>query len=360
MRARQGRIRVALIGCGAVARLYYAPALRELESAGSVEVIALLDPAAGHAAHLRETFTAARTACQLSELQPREFDLAIVASPHSLHAAQAIHFLEAGVSVLCEKPMATSVDDAGAMERAATASGVLLAIGLVRRFFPATQAIRRLLALRILGEIVSFEFSEGCASFGWPAASRGYFDKREAQGGVLMDIGVHALDLLQWWLGKPAIVEYADDAMGGIEANCLVRCRLDCGATGEVRLSRDCALANRYKVRGTRAWISWEAGQADHFDFGLADSSQVIRAGVGNPTASGFEQSFLNQLLNVIAALRGTEALLVPAAEGIAGIDLLEDCYRRRSLMSMPWLDDREIARGRELNGITTAGPVAR
>ena len=51
---------------------------------------------------------------------------------------------------------------------------------------------------------------------------------------MLMDIGVHALDLLQWWLGKTAVLEYADDAMGGIEANCLIRCRLECGATGEV------------------------------------------------------------------------------------------------------------------------------
>ena len=48
------RIRVALIGCGAVARLYYMPALRELETAGSLEVVALLDPVARHAALLRE------------------------------------------------------------------------------------------------------------------------------------------------------------------------------------------------------------------------------------------------------------------------------------------------------------------
>jgi predicted dehydrogenase len=349
-----------MIGCGAVARLYYMPALRELEAAGLLEVIALLDPIDRHAALLREAFPQAHTVTQLSELPRHAFDLAIVASPHSLHAAQTIHLLEAGASVLCEKPMATSVDDAAAMARAAAANQGLLAIGLVRRFFPATQMIRHMLALRVLGEISSFEFSEGYASFGWPAASRGYFNKLEAQGGVLMDIGVHALDLLQWWLGKSAVVDYADDAMGGIEANCLIHCRLDCGATGELRLSRDCALANRYTVRGTRGWLSWEVGQVDHFEFGFTDSSQVIQADVRNQAASNFEQSFLSQLRNVIAALRGTEALRVPAAEGIASIELIEHCYRQRSLMAMPWLGDREIARGRELNGITTAGPMVR
>ncbi len=360
MRAQDASIRVGLIGCGAVARLYYMPALRELEAAGSIEVAALLDPVAGHAALLHEAFPRAQMARQLPDLPRQGFDLAIVASPHSLHAAQTIELLEAGVSVLCEKPMATSVDDARAMIRAASVGPGLLAIGLVRRYFPATRMIRHMLALGTLGDITSFEFSEGFASFDWPAASRGYFSKREAQGGVLMDTGVHALDLLQWWLGKIAVLEYADDAMGGIEANCLIRCRLECGSTGEVRLSRDCALANRYTVRGSRGWLSWQAGQVDQFEFGFADSAQVVQARPRDQSASNFEQSFLSQLRNVIAALRGTEQLQVPAAEGIAGIELIENCYRQRSLMAMPWLDDREIARGRELNGGRMAGVVAR
>ena len=113
-------------------------------------------------------------------------------------------------------------------------------------------------------------------------------------------------------------------------------------------------------VRGTRGWLSWQAGQADHFEFGFADSPQVIQAGLRNRPPTNFEQSFLAHLLNVIAALRGTEALRVPAAEGIAGIELIEHCYRHRSLMAMPWLDDSEIARGRALNGGQAAGVVAR
>jgi len=360
MRVQDARIKVALIGCGAVARLYYMPALRVLEAAGLVEVVALLDPEASHAALLREAFPQARTLRQLSELPRGAFDLAIVASPHSLHAMQTIHLLEAGASVLCEKPMATLAEDARAMMRAAAVGRGLLAIGLVRRFFPATRMIRHVLEARALGEITSFEFSEGSATFDWPAASRDYFSKREAQGGVLMDIGAHALDLLQWWLGKSEIVDYADDAMGGIEANCLIRCRLDCGATGALRFSRDCALANRYTVHGARGWLSWQAGQVDRFDLGFADSSQVIQAGARNQVASNFEQSFLSQLRNVIAALRGTEELLVPAAEGIAGVELIENCYRQRSLMALPWLDDREFARGRELNGGKSAGAADR
>lgn len=358
MRTQSGRIKVALIGCGAVARLYYMPALRELEAGGLLEVVALLDPVASHATLLQKSFPSAGTVQQLSELSRHAYELAIVASPHSLHAAQAIHLLESGVSVLCEKPMATSMDDARAMVRAAAAGPGLLAIGLVRRFFPATRMIHHMLALRILGDVTSFEFSEGSETFGWPAASRGYFDKREAQGGVLMDIGAHALDLMQWWLGKCAVVDYADDAMGGIEANCLIRCQLESGVTGALRLSRDCALANRYTIQGAKGWLSWQAGQAGHFDLGLAGTPQVIQASVNDQATANFEQAFLCQLRNVVAAMHGTEALQVPAAEGIAGIELIETCYRGRSLMALPWFDDREIARARDLNGGKTAVAV--
>jgi predicted dehydrogenase len=354
------RTRVAVIGCGAVARLYYLPALRELESAGLLEVVALVDPVAAHMARLREAFPEARSYPQIPGSPADSIDLAIVASPHSLHAVQSIQLLQSGLAVLCEKPMATTSADARAMERAAAARPGQLAVALVRRFFPAARSIRDMLALRTLGDIRSFEFSEGSESFAWPAASSRYFDRRESQGGVLMDIGAHALDLLQWWLGKCTIVGYADDAMGGIEANCLVRCRLESGATGQVRLSRDCSLANRYTVRGTLGWISWRTEAVDQFEFGLAGSPGATLVRHPGQAETSFEQAFLAQLRNVVAALQGTDQLFVPAAEGIAGTELIEECYRQRSLMPQPWLDDREIARARELNGGDNAGVVAK
>ena len=328
--------------------------------AGSLEVAALLDPVASHAALLRQAFPRARMAHQLSDLPWHEFDLAIVASPHALHAAQTIQLLAAGVSVLCEKPMATSVDDARAMIQAASAARGLLAIGLVRRFFPASRMIRHMLALGALGDITSFEFSEGSASFGWPAASRGYFSKREAQGGVLMDIGVHALDLLQWWLGKTEVLEYADDAMGGIEANSLIRCRLECGAVGVVRLSRDCALESRYTVRGSRGWLSWQAGQVDHFELGFADSRQVIQAGsaTSRPRVSS-RRSSASCKTSLLRCAEQKSCGCRPRKESQASNWSKIATANVRS-WRCPGSRNSEIARARELNGGQVAGGVAR
>jgi predicted dehydrogenase len=358
--ATNRHLNVALIGCGAVARLYYAPALRQLEALGRLRVVAIVDPNPVNAAHIQSQFPASIHIRDLSELQARDINLAIVASPHSLHAEQSIKLLNAGISVLCEKPMATSIADAQAMLDAAASSSGILAIGMLRRFFPATQTIRRILALDVLGEITSFQFSEGDASFGWPVASPGYFRRSEAHGGVLLDIGVHALDLMLWWLGEPIETVYQDDAMGGLEVNCRLRCTFANGAVGEVRLSRDCALANRYTLRGTRGWLTWTVNEAEGFELGFEQADYLIRAGLHetihtltHPTpgkaAMSFEQSFVSQLNNVIAAMGNTEALLVPAVEGIAAIRLIEHCYRQCGLMPMPWLDENEIARATQL-----------
>jgi predicted dehydrogenase len=355
------KVRVALVGCGAVARLYYAPALRELEASGRLNVVAIVDPNPLNAAHIQAQFPTSAWSRDLAELRTHEVNLAVVASPHSMHAEHSIRLLNAGVSVLCEKPMATSVADAQAMMDAAKSASGILAIGMLRRFFPATQTIRRLLALNVLGEITSFQFSEGDASFHWPIASPSYFRRSHAHGGVLLDIGVHALDLMLWWLGDPIDTVYQDDAMGGIEVNCRLRCTFSQGAVGEVRLSRDCALANRYTLRGTNGWLTWTVNQADGFELGFEKTAHLLKAGlhealhvIPHPgpgkAALNFEQSFVSQLSNVIDAMSKTESLLVPATEGIRALRLVEHCYRHRRLMPMPWLNQREILRGTELS----------
>jgi predicted dehydrogenase len=345
------RVRVGLIGCGAVARLYYTPALRELEAQGLLSVVAIVDPNPRSATRLLAQFPASAWARDLPELLGHEVDLAIVASPHSLHAEQSIRLLNAGVSVLCEKPMATSVADAQAMIDAAAKCSGILAVGLSRRFFSATQTIRRILALDVLGDMTSFHFSEGDESFRWPVASPSYFRRSEA----------HALDLMLWWMGEPLETLYEDDAMGGVEVNCRLRCTFPRGAIGEVRLSRDCALANRYTLRGTKGWLTWTVNEPDGLQLGFRESDHLLTAtlhdavhGWPHPgpgkAARTFEQSFVSQLSNVIGAMSDRESLLVPATEGIRAVQLIEHCYRHRRLMPMPWLEESEMLRGAELS----------
>jgi len=349
-------VTVALSGCGAVAQLYYAPALRALETAGWVQVGALYDPVPAMRNALKKIFPSALEVEHFPRLC-EDMDLVILASPPWMHAEQSIELLRAGISVLCEKPLATSVTQAQAMIEAAAASSGVLAPGMLRRFFPATQMIREMLAANAIGDITSFDIREGDV-FRWPVSSAAYFDKRTGGGGVLMDIGAHALDLMVWWLGEPVDTLYEDDAMGGIEVNCRLRCRFASGFSGQVRLSRDCALANRYTVHGTRGWLSWQANETNRLEAGFGASRYTLNAALehaSNPAAH-FERSFIDQICNVISAMMRTEPLRVPAVEVLPSLRLIEHCYAHRQAMPMPWLSEVEALRAAELDGRFAGG----
>jgi predicted dehydrogenase len=176
-----------------------------------------------------------------------------------------------------------------------------------------------------------------------------------------LDIGTHALDLMLWWMGEPIETLYQDDAMGGVEVNCQLRCTFPRGVIGEVRLSRDCALANRYTLRGTKGRLTWTVNEPDGLELSFHESNYLLKAELYEAVhrwphaepgraARTFEQSFLSQLSNVIGAMSDRESLLVPATEGIRAVQLIEHCYRDRRLMPMPWLEESEMLRGAELS----------
>ncbi len=353
-------IRVALVGCGAVAELSYAPALRVLSAQGLLEVGALVEPNPESSRRLETAFPEARVHRDATALSAGTVDLAIVASPPRFHAEQTIRLLREGIAVLCEKPMAATSLEAESMIAASVAAKRILAIGLVRRFLPAAQTIRAFLAQGVLGDVQAFDFTEG-GRFRWPTRSTDYFQPGAANGGVLSDIGTHLLDLIVWWLGEPTEVRYEDDAMGGVELNCRAELRFPEGFQGVVRLSRDCDLRSRCFIRGTKGWLLWSIEAPEQVTLHFEGTAWVVSgrlhelpAGPSPPGAgrrvANFEQSFVEQLRNVVASVRGEERPFVGGPEALAAVRLVESCYRQRTLMPMGWLNEREEARAEKLS----------
>ncbi len=358
--AEQAPLNIAIIGCGAVSERFYAPALLELEGAKSVRVAALYDPTPANARALNQKFPAALIVDDLdslwspSALTKPAIDLAIIASPAAYHAKQSIDAMKAGIAVLCEKPMCTSSGECEAMLKTAKETGSLLAVGLARRFYPDTQFIRQLLRQEILGPLQTFHIAEG-GPFSWPAKSASLFRKGTGAGGVLLDLGAHVLDLLIWWLGIPQEVSYADDAMGGIESNCRLALKFASGAHGTVRLSRDCRLANRYYFQLQNGWLAWQPLQQNTLEIGLHSTQLAINAhvcttayidGIVRTNSQGtfnINDSFVAQIKNVVASIKGQEELVAPGSQAKMSIELIEDCYQNKTLLSMPWLTDVEL-----------------
>src|SRR5690349_20323134 len=100
-------LRVAIIGCGAVAQRLYRQPLQRLERDRAVRVTSLIDPVRAHAEALAASFpSAARYEEPSQGLTTSPADLVLVLSPAHLHHAHAIDALQQGAHVLCEKPLA--------------------------------------------------------------------------------------------------------------------------------------------------------------------------------------------------------------------------------------------------------------
>ena len=332
-------VRVALIGCGAVARLFYAPALRALEVCGEVEVATVCDPAETARMALAAEFPGARAVATEEAAWPGA-QLAIVASPPRWHREQCEAAFAAGVDVLCEKPLAGTAADAEAICAAARRAGRRLAAGHYKRFFPVHEWIRTAAGgASPLGALRRIEIAEG-GKFRWPAASASFFQRSETPGGVLLDIGVHWLDLLRWWLGEPADFTYEDDALGGLEANAVVQARWPGGAEARLRLSRDAATENASRFTFEHGEVRLVVNDANHLQMQIAGLPGAWRAecegGATNP------QAFILQLRDVVAAVREGREPQVRGEDGAAALRWVEACYARRRRLPLPWLSVEE------------------
>lgn len=348
-----------LIGCGAVAQQFYLPTLRTLSSLGEVSVQALVDPSDSARRALAGTFPQAQQIAQLNESNAPDGSLAIIATPPRFHCAQTVDAVKRGWHVLCEKPMASTSVECEQMIASAKSSHRLLAVGLYKRFFPSSRYLKDLFSQGQLGALRSFSISEG-GPFRWPAASPSFFNKAQTPGGVLLDIGVHVLDLLIWWLNEPSAYQYFDDAMGGLETNARVELDYPGGARGVLHLSRDWYTPNQYRFVFERGIVGWKVNDANGLTVQLSGASSALRSQLVTPSTPSLSdpaaqlqptnpQSFIAQLRNVAAAIQGRETLLIPGEEGLRSLRFIETCYAHRTLIEQPWFTPAEAERARHL-----------
>jgi predicted dehydrogenase len=341
---------LVLVGCGAVSQLFYRPALLALAGRGLVRVAAVVDPAEPARRLLQSAFPGAQAAAAMTEVDAPHGSLALIASPPVWHARQTIAALARGWHVLCEKPMAATSAEGERMVAAAEAAGLILAIGHYKRFFPSSRYLKYLCqSTAMLGSLRSFSITEG-GPFAWPATSPSFFKKSETPGGVLLDIGVHVLDLLLWWLGDPADFTYTDDAMGGLEANAVLAMRFG-AVTGHIQLSRDWATAQRYDFEFTHGRASWIVNEANRLSVTVDGAPFTLQGTLGDAdgtVAATNPQSFIAQLQHVVHAIRTATPVLVNGQDGVRVLRLIEACYARKQLLTQPWLGTGEEGNARK------------
>ena len=195
-------VKYGVIGCGAIAQRRHIP---ECVANPDSKLVALADPMPGRAGELAQRYGATAFTDYKKMLEDAEVDAVVVAGPNSLHAQQSIDALNAGKHVLCEKPMATTREDAKAMLQASQKNRKYLMIGLNQRLMPPHVKAKEILATGRLGSVLSFRTAfkhPGPEGWSVDAAKSWFFKKGQASMGVTGDLGVHKADLMRWLLGQ--------------------------------------------------------------------------------------------------------------------------------------------------------------
>jgi predicted dehydrogenase len=341
-------VNVVLVGCGAVARSYYAPALARLLAGGWVGAVRLFDVSPARATEVAALLPAGTVAPSWEAVLEGPEELAIVASPPVAHAEQVRALLEHGKHVLCEKPFTLGRAAAESLVDLAGQRGRFCAVGMVRRFSRSACLLRQLLSEERPTRLVWHEGSP----FRWPVDSPAYFAP-EAGNGLLWDIGSHVVDLLTWWLGAPRELACRDDAMGGTATNCLLELAWSDGSSVEVRLSREYDLPRGLVVeRPSGVLVCRDVAEANV----LGASHDAVAPGFeqripGSPAPAGrtFIDCFDLQLQNVLAAVRGAAPLWVPAEDVVEAVGALAAAEAGSQLLESPWLGRRELDTARGL-----------
>lgn len=195
-------IKVGIIGCGKIAQVRHIP---EYLANPEVKLTALFDLNYERAAALAQKYgcTAYKT---LDEMLGSGLDAVSVCTANVSHAQDSIKAMQHHLHVLCEKPMAVTLQECEDMIAAAKSHGVKLMIGQNQRLAQAHVKAKELIDRGALGKILTFRTTFG---HGGPdtwsvdsGANTWFFDKKRSAMGAMADLGVHKTDLIQYLLGS--------------------------------------------------------------------------------------------------------------------------------------------------------------
>jgi predicted dehydrogenase len=203
----QTTLKIAIIGTGAIFRNH----LEAYRALDNVEIVAVCDVNEELAIRTAQEYDIPRAFSSVTELLAAandatdlgQLDVVSVCTPHPTHEAVVTEAAEAGVHVLCEKPLAISVESSQRMVEVCHRHGVKLGVLFQRRFWPAAQRIKALVEDGTIGQPILGHVSvmlHRDSSYYSATPWRGSWDSDG--GGVLMTQGIHYIDLLLWLMGE--------------------------------------------------------------------------------------------------------------------------------------------------------------
>lgn len=315
------RIRAGIVGCGGIARAHLAAYTAD----GAVDIVAVHDahsPAAESFAQMCGAGVADSPNAMAAHFA---LDVVSICSPPATHLAVSTPFIEAGVAVLCEKPLEANAAAAVALASLVKRHNAIFMPAFCHRFHPAIIELKKLVTAGVLGEPILFRNLFG----GYVSLAGNHrADPALSGGGALLDNGCHSIDLYRFLMGEPsdaqAITSHVlqdlpveDFGMFHLTAN---------GA----RLGQ---IISSYSLKGSASTLEWygTAGCAmvNYFSRSQPDLSYHIE---GNSEAvvvdvSALPDRFTAEIAHFLSCVRTGQPLALTVDDGLRANQIVAALY---------------------------------
>lgn len=311
-------LRLGMIGTGAIAQSYF----KATEGCSEVRWAAVADVRAEAAQAAAETLGCAAFRDHAELIAKGGCDAIVVCTPPATHLEIALDVIAAGLHVMCEKPLATDVDQARRICDAARAKGVVMAMASKFRYVDDVIRAKSLLASGVLGEIL---LMENAFTSSVKMAQRWNANPRVSGGGVLIDNGTHSVDIVRYLLGpieRVMAVEGRRTQTDAVEDTATLFLRTEGGVNASVDLSWTInkELDTYIKVFGTNGtiFVGWRESK-----FRQASSPEWTVFGHGYDKVVAFRR----QVLNFCNRILGLEPLLISSDDAVASVEVIRAAY---------------------------------
>ncbi|HRB31480.1 MAG TPA: Gfo/Idh/MocA family oxidoreductase [Ferruginibacter sp.] len=328
------KINFAIIGCGRIAQRH----AEHIHKMG--KLVASCDIVPQKADELAAKYAAkAYTSVDEMLAAHKEIDVVSICSPNGLHAEHSLAALKAGHHVLCEKPMALSVQDCNTMIIAAEQANRRLFIVKQNRFNPPVAAVKKLIDEGRLGKIYSAQLS--CF---WNRNNEYYQNSwkgtKALDGGTLYTQFSHFVDLLYWMIGDVKEVHafaanYHHQSIIEFEDTGVVTLKFYNGAIGTINYtvnSFDKNMEGSLTIFGEKGTVKIGGQYLNELEYQSIENFEIKDLPAGNPPNNygkyfGSMSNHDKVYQNVVEVLTGNGTIATNGFEGLKTVEIIDKIY---------------------------------
>lgn len=314
---------LAVIGCGRIAQTH----LQAISTIPECKLTAVVDLREQTANSVSEQFGFNNGCKPYSDyrnvLDDNHIDAVVICSPPNTHAEIATYFLEKGIHVMCEKPLAINCNDASLIVKKAEENDSIIMMASKFRYVEDVIKAKGIIESGVLGDIILFE-NVFCSKVDMTA--RWNADKEISGGGVLIDNGCHSVDIARYLLG-PIVNVQAEEGKRvqniEVEDTALLYFRTQSGTMGTVALSWSIhkeqeSFIDIYGTEGVLS-IGWKCSK-----YRQSEKMKWVNFGNGYDKLS----AFTGQINNFIASIKGMEKPMINSKDSLESVKVITAAYQ--------------------------------